>query len=325
MDFRIVERVFSDDEASPTVLIANIYGTTSVEKNIKKMEQIIEIAHSKKVNILIFPELSVTGYIWNASDPAPVWDLLAEGENSRIKSWLKNVRSSLSDGVGGLEYIFYNNVREKNNSYYNCNFILNPGIDYQQEEYIYAKVFLTPIEKTFFKPGTDKRLSIDTKWGRFGFLICYDLCFVELPRQYAFIDRVDAIVTMAAWHSQALREYSNMNTRTDHYYGFLWDLMNSSKAAYNQVWSLGSNWVGRHEKSKEYFWGGSGVWAPSGMKLLQASNINEELLIIRNIDIRGQRDKEQDDFNYRIDFREFYRQMKYPDDCIHFIDEECPD
>lgn len=322
MDFRIVERIFSDDEASPTVLIANIYGTTSVEKNIKKMEQIIEIAHRKKVNILIFPELSVTGYIWNASDPAPVWDLLAEGENSRIESWLKNVRSSLSDGVGGLEYIFYNNVREKNKSYYNCNFILNPGIDYQQEEYIYAKVFLTPIEKTYFKPGTDKRLSIDTKWGRFGFLICYDLCFVELPRQYAFIDRVDAIITMAAWHSQALREYSNMNTRTDHYYGFLWDLMNSSKAAYNQVWSLGSNWVGRHEKSKEYFWGGSGVWAPSGMKLLQASNINEELLIIRNIDIRGQRDKEQDDFNYRIDFREFYRQMQYPDDCIHFIDEE---
>jgi predicted amidohydrolase len=325
MDFRIVERVFSDDETSPTALIANIYGTTSVDKNIKKMEQIIEIAHKKQVNILIFPELSVTGYIWKSSDPAPVWDLLAEGENSRIETWLKNVRGSLSDGDGGLEYIFYNNVREKDKNYYNCNFILNPGIDYRQEEYIYAKVFLTPSEKTFFKPGTDKRLSIDTKWGRFGFLICYDLCFVELPRQYAFIDGVDAIVTMAAWHSQAIREYSKMNTRTDHYYGFLWDLMNASKAAYNQVWSLGSNWVGRHTKSKEYFWGGSGVWAPSGMKLLQASNINEELLIIRNIDIRGQRDKEQDDFNYRIDFREFYRQMKYPDDCIHFIDEDCPD
>lgn len=322
MGFRIVERVFSEDESLPTILIANIYGTPEVEKNLTKMEQIIEIAHRKEVNILIFPELSVTGYIWKSKDPAPVWDLLAEGENSRIESWLKNIRGSLTDGEGGLEYIFYNNVREKDKQYYNCNFILNPGIDYRQEEYIYAKVFLTPIEKTYFRQGSDKRLSIDTRWGRFGFLICYDLCFVELPRQYAFIDGVDAIVTMAAWHSQAVREYAMMNTRTDHYYGFLWDLMNASKAAYNQVWSLGSNWVGLHKKSREYFWGGSGIWAPSGMKLLQSSNINEELLIVRNLDIKGQRDREQDDFNYRIDFREFYRQMKYPTDCIHFFDEE---
>ncbi len=322
MSFRIVERIFSEDEKSPSVLIANIYGEPNVEKNIKKMEKIIEIAHWKKVNILIFPELSATGYIWKDSDPAPVWDLLADGENKRIESWIRNIRDSLTEGEGGLEYIFYGNVREKNKKYYNCTFILNPSIDYRLEEYIYAKVFLTPSERVFFSQGTDKRLSIDTRWGRFGFLICYDLCFVELPRQYAFIDGVDAIVTMAAWHSQAIREYEKMNTRTDHYYGFLWDLMNASKAAYNQVWSLGSNWVGRHKKSLEYFWGGSGLWAPSGMKLLQASNINEELLIIRNIDIKGQRDREQDDFNYKIDFRELYRQMKFSTDCIHFIDEK---
>lgn len=319
MKFRVVERVFSEDESSPTVLLANIYGETSVEKNLKKLEEIIEIAHWKKVNIVIFPELSVTGYIWKSTNPDEVWELLAEGENNRIKPWLKNIKDSLSDGKGGLEYIFYSNAREKGGDYYNSTFILNPNIDYQEEEYIYAKVFLTPSERTFFKQGTDKRLSIDTKWGRFGFLICYDLCFVELPRQYAFIDRVDAIVTMAAWHSQAIREYAQMNTRTDHYYGYLWDLMNASKAAYNQVWSLGVNWVGRHKKSREYFWGGTGLWAPSGMKLLQGSNINEELLIIRNVDIKGQKDKEKDDFNYRIDFENFYRNMKHPADCTLYV------
>ncbi len=320
MAFRIVERVFSEDEQNPTVLIANIYGEPSVDKNMKKMEAIIEVAHRKNVNILIFPELTVTGYIWKASDPKPVWDLLAEGENSRIESWLNNIKSSLTEGQGGLEYIFYSNVREKDKRYYNCTFILNPSIDYRQEDFIYAKVFLTPSERSFFSQGTDKRLSIDTRWGRFGVLICYDLCFVELPRQYAFVDNVDAIITMAAWHSQAVREYAMMNMRTDHYYGFLWDLMNASKSAYNQVWSFGSNWVGRHKKSREYFWGGSGIWAPSGMKLLQASNINEELLVIRNVDVKGQRDREQDDFNYRIDFEDFYRQMRHPSDCIKVID-----
>ena len=321
MDFRIVERVFSEDDSWPTILIANIYEEPNVENNKKKMEHIIQIAHQKGVNILIFPELTFTGFLWKSPNQEEVWDLLAEGENSRLKPWLKNVKDSLTDGEDGLEYIFYGNTRLRDGDYYNCSFILNPAIDYEKEEYIYAKVFLTPTEKNFFKTGTDKRVSIDTKWGRFGFLVCYDLCFVELPRQYAFIDRVDAIVTLAAWHSQAIREYEKMNTRTDHYYGFLWDLMNASKAAYNQVWSLGANWVGRHQKTGEYFWGGSGIWAPSGMKLLQASNINEELLIIRNVDIKGQRDKEQDDFNYRIDFEDFYRNMRHKDDCIHFVEE----
>lgn len=321
MNFRIVERVFSEDETCPTIMLANIYGSPDVGENLKKMEQIIDLAHQKKVNILIFPELSVTGYIWKSKDPTEIKELLADGENNKIKSWLDNAKESLTEGEGGLEYIFYGNVREKDGNYYNCNFILNRGIDYMEEAYIYGKVFLTPVERPYFKPGTDKRLSIDTKWGRFGFLVCYDLCFVELARQYAFVDEVDAIVTMAAWHSEAIREYAHMNTRTDHYYGFLWDLMNASKAAYNQVWSLGTNFVGLHEMSREYFWGGSGVWAPSGMKLLQASNINEELLIVRNLDIKGQRDKEQDDFNYRIDFHEFYRHMKHPEDCIHYVEE----
>ncbi|MDW7739495.1 MAG: carbon-nitrogen hydrolase family protein [Bacillota bacterium] len=313
MPFRIVERKFSENENLPTVLLANIYGSPSVQCNLDKMDKIIEIAHNKNVNIVVFPELSVTGYIWNTKHQEQITDLLAEGENNRIRSWLKNVRNSLHSNANRLEYIIYGNVRKRLNSYFNCVFILCPEFDYRSEDKIYAKVFLTPIEKTYFRQGTDKRLSIDTRWGKFGFLVCYDLCYVELPRQYAFIDNVDAIVTIAAWRSQAIREYSNMNIRTDHYYGFLWDLMNSSKAAYNQVWSLGINWVGRHQKGKEYFWGGSGIWAPSGMKLLQASNINEELLIIRNVDIKEQSIKEKDDFNYRIDFEHFYRNLVYKD------------
>ncbi len=322
MNFRIVERIFSEDETNPTIMLANIYGHPDVNENLKKMEQIIDIAHRKKVNILIFPELSVTGYIWKSKDQTEVKELLNDGENNKIRSWLDNVKDSLTDGEGGLEYIFYGNARKKDGHFYNCNFILNQGIDYMEENYIYAKVFLTPSERPFFQQGTDKRLSINTKWGRFGFLICYDLCFVELARQYSFVDGVDAIVTTAAWHSEAIREYAHMNTRTDHYYGFLWDLMNASKAAYNQVWSLGANYVGLHKKSREYFWGGSGVWAPSGMKLLQASNINEELLIVRNLDIKGQRDKERDDFNYRIDFHEFYRTLEHAEDCIYYVEED---
>jgi len=319
MDYRIVERIFSEAEDCPTILIANIYADPDVESNLNKMERVIEIAHREKVNIVIFPELTVTGYVWNSDQADAVFDLLKEGENERISPRIKQMRDSLTEGEGSLEYIIYGNVRLKEGDFFNSTFILSLDMDYREEKSIYDKIFLPPVEQMYFRQGNDRRLSIDTKWGRFGFLICYDLCFVELSRQYAFIDEVDAIVTTAAWHSEAVREYSKMNVRTDHYYGFIWDLMNASKAAYNQVWSLGANWVGVHQKSDEYFWGGSGIWAPSGMRLLQASNIKEELLLIRNVDIKEQRILEQDTFNYRIDFENFYRTVDYPVECTRYL------
>jgi predicted amidohydrolase len=307
---RLVERDFSEKEDCPSILIANLNLASDVSTNLSRMEEAVQTAHEKGANMLIFPELTVTGYVWNEQDGQGVIELLEEGENGNITTTLKHIRESLCDDGRGLEYVFYNNVRKKNGEFYNSTFILSRGIDYQSEEYIYDKVFLPPIEQKYFRQGSDKRLTIDTKWGRFGFLICYDLCFVELARIYAFRDHVDAIITMADWRSEALREYPRMNIMSDHYYGYLWDLMNASKAAYNQVWSLGANMVGPHAVTKDYFWGGSGIWAPSGMKIVQASNITEELILVRNIDIKGQRFKERDDFNYQIDFAHFYKQMK---------------
>lgn len=319
MSFRIVERVFSNVEECPSILIANVHGSPSVSSNMRKMEDIIQVAHRQGVNMVIFPELSITGYVWNSNPAGEVRDLLEEGENSRIAPWLRSIRDSLTEGTNGLEYVFYGNARRQGDHLYNSTFILNRGIDFEDETYCYDKVFLPPVELPFFRQGSDRRLSIDTKWGRFGFLICYDLCFVEMPRRYAFVDEVDAIITMAAWHSEAVREYAMMNVRTDHYYGYLWDLMNASKAAYNQIWSLGANWVGVHHETREYFWGGSGIWAPSGMQILQGSNIKEELLIVRNVNIRKQRERERDEFNYRIDFENFYRSLDHPDTCTEYI------
>ncbi|TVQ39489.1 MAG: carbon-nitrogen hydrolase family protein [Spirochaetaceae bacterium] len=307
---RLIERDFSDRQECPSVLIANLHVTADIGKNLARMDEVVQVAHEKGANIVIFPELCVTGYVWDEEpESTAVTELLEEGENRRIAQTVKRIRDGLREDGRGLEYVFYNNVRRKDDGFYNSTFVLHRGLDYTREEYIYDKVFLPPLEQRYFRQGLDRRLTIETRWGSFGFLICYDLCFIELARKYAFQDHVDAIVTMAHWRSEAVREYARMNIMTDHYYGFLWDLMNSSKAAYNQVWSLGANAVGPHDVSGSYFWGGSGIWAPSGMGVVQASNITEELILVRNLDIRGQRERERDAFDYRIDFDRFYRQI----------------
>ena len=321
MEFRVIERTFSDDESKPSILLANMDTTINTETNLLKMEQVIQLAHERDVNIVIFPELCVTGYVWDAEDDADVFEHLRGGDNNNLTHWMNNVRDSLTDSGNGLEYVLYNNVRGVGDDLYNSTFILHPHIDPNDPQFIYDKIFLPPIECRFFTRGPDRRLVIDTKWGRFGFLICYDLTFIELARKYALQHEVDAIVTMAQWNSESIREYPGMNVRTDHYYGFLWDLMNSSKAAYNQVWSLAANSVGRHPISEEYFWGGSGVWAPSGMNVLQASNIHEELLLIRNIDIEGQTEREKDEYNYRLDFQGIYSDIAGEDTRIKYLDD----
>ena len=98
-----------------------------------------------------------------------------------------------------------------------------------------------------------------------------------------------------------------MNVGTDAYYAALWDIILPAQAATNQVWIIACNAVGRHEITGAAFAGGSGLWSPSGLKLVQASRLNEELLIIHNIDIHGQLSIERDDFNYALDFSAIYR------------------
>lgn len=310
---RVVERWFSQDESCPTILLANINTASDLKTNQAKIEDVLEIAHQRGVNMVIFPEMCLSGYLWQTADKEGLRDHLRGCANSEIAAWLNHLRDSLTDSGEGLEYIIFNNARPLNGDFYNSTYILHPEGDYNDPERIYDKIFLTPMEQDYFRRGTDRRMVLDTKWGKFGFLTCYDLCFVELARKYAFIDQVDAIITLAAWRSQAVREYPMMNVRTDNYYGFLWDLMNASKAAYNQVWSLGVNTVGGHGVSGDLFWGGTGVWAPSGLPLIQASNMREELVILHHLNISNYEEKHSLEFNYRVEFNNVYREIKETD------------
>ncbi len=306
---KIVERWFSTDESCPTILLANINTASNLKDNQKKIEEIVEIAHAKKVNIIILPEMCLTGFVWETDQKDDMRDYFRSCANTEIKTWLNHLKDGLTDSGDGLEYIIFNNPRPLNGEFYNTTYIMHPKGDFNEPDRIYDKIFLTPMEKPYFKRGADRRLILDTKWGKFGFLTCYDLCFVELARKYAFDDHVDAIITQAAWRSMGFREYPMMNVRTDNYYGFLWDLMNASKAAYNQVWSLGVNTVGDHQVSGEHYWGGSGVWTPSGMPLIQASNLREELIVLHHINIANYHEKHSLEFNYRVEFNQVYHEF----------------
>ena len=307
-EFRIIERNFSKDEGNLSVGLANIHAIVpGIEKNKAKIVEAAKVLKNKGANIIVFPEFCLAGYFWD--DEEACWSYMDEAVTDKHWDWVKDELESLLDT--GLQFIIFNNIRKgPKKKYMNSTYIINKKIDYKNPKYIYDKTFLPGIENTYTETGKTDRLVIDTEWGSFGFTTCYDFCFSQLLQEYAAVDNVDAIIQIASWRGSSIRDYPGVNIKTDNYYGYLWDIFMASRSATNQVWVISANAVGIHGINGARFWGGSGVWAPSGMKIVQGSHGNDELLIIHNIDIKGQKEFEKDDFDYSLDFNKIYKQIK---------------
>jgi predicted amidohydrolase len=307
-EIRVVERFFSDEEHHPSFGLANIHAVVpDIEANKDKIARAVEVFRDNKVNVAIFPEFWLSGYFWEDARECVRYMDQAVIENHT--GWIEGVlRPMLNDQLRG---IVLNNIRTgPADKYLNSTYVISKKHDYLRKEDIYDKIFLPPLEKVYTESGRDDRMVIDTQVGAFGFTTCYDFMFSQLLLEYAKIDKVDAVIEVASWRAEGRREYPRMNIGTDTYYGELWDMTMAAKSATNQVWTIACNAVGIHGVTGVQFWGGSGLWAPSGLKLVQASRFQEELLIVHNVDIKGQRKFEHDDFNYRLDFEEIYRPVK---------------
>jgi predicted amidohydrolase len=306
--FSFLERTFSDNKNNLSIGLANIHATVpGIEFNKDKIVRIIEIFKKKKVNMAIFPEFCLAGYFWD--NEKTCWPYMDQAVIEEHKDWMKNILEPMLDDT--LQFIIFNNIRKgKSKKYINSTYIVNKKLNYLNDKWIYDKTFLPGIEKTYTETGQDDRLIIDTNWGKFGFTTCYDACFSQLSQEYSMVDDIDALIQIASWRGTGKRDYPGMNINSNSYYGDLWDMFMMSRAATNQMWIIACNAVGTHAISGAKFWGGSGIWAPSGLKLIQGSHENDELIVVHNIDIKGQRKIEEDDFDYSLDFNLIYKQLK---------------
>jgi predicted amidohydrolase len=308
-EFLIAERSYCDDESKLSVGLANIHAEVlDVEANKDKILRAACIFKERGVNIAVFPEFCLSGYFWDEREDCLAY--MKEVVTEKHADWIE---SELQPLLGGdLEAIVLNNLTtaEEKDRFLNRTFVVGRDCDYLADENTYDKVFLPGIEKDYTESGRDDRLVLRTRHGRLGFTTCYDYLFSELLREYSVVAEVDAIVEIASWRAAGGRDYPGMNLRTDRYYGKLWDYVMPASSATNQVWTIACNAVGEHGVSGAPFWGGSGIWAPSGICLIQASHVSEELLIVHNVDIEGAQESEKDDFDYAFDFKQIYRPLE---------------
>lgn len=308
--FPVVERDYSDDEGLPSIGLANIRAVVpGIEENKERIVRACRVFRELGATVALFPEFALSGYFWEDEPACRAY--MDQALTELHLDWIDQELRPLCEG-GSLEAIVLNNLCAGEGGYVNRTFVVAPKIaEPLAPENAYDKIFLPGIEKTYTVPGRDDRLVLQGAPGDplFGFTTCYDYLFVELMRRYAFEDKVDAVVQLASWRAMSSREYPFLNMRTDEYYGYLWDTVMAGSSAQNQVWTFACNAVGRHGVTGVAFWGGSGVWAPSGIPLVQASHFHDELLVVRHLDIRGGRQFELDDFDYEFDFREVHRRI----------------
>ncbi len=300
---KLIEEFYSKNSENISVGIANINSKIGdLNENKKRIVQALNLFSKKNTNIVIFPEYCLSGYFWEPE--AECRSFMEETCLDDLKDWLDEIVKLYVNET--LQYIVFNGLRKiKDNpgSFFNTSIILDRTCNYFDNNKTYKKAFLPGLEKRYITSGINDTLVLETIWGKFGFLTCYDICFPLHIQKLGYIPKVDALIVNAAWRKQGVREYSGLKIEDNSYYKTQWDIMLPALACYNQVWIMAANAVGPHSPEGLDYCGSSGIWAPSGINIIKGSDTKEELLILHNIDIVHEIEAEREEFCFFDDLR----------------------
>lgn len=220
-----------------------------IDNNFKKAVKAIEDAKRAGAKLVCFPEAFLTGYSAQRMDEAvAVAETIESNRIVELKKLAKKHEVFLL--IPFLEKT-YEGI--KNSAY----LIDDEG----QVVGNYSKTHLISGEKQIIMPGNCFRVW-DTKIGKIGCLICYDLCFPE-PARLEAIEGAELIVVPSAW-------------RGIRYYTQWWDSNVACRAIDNVLYIAAINQVGNYKDS--FFAGRSKVCDPTGIVIAQADEVREETL-----------------------------------------------
>jgi len=205
------------------------------EANKKLCLQHLEECKPFGLDLVIFPEMTLTGFSMNAEEIAEIF------ENSNTISWFaKQAQKFKINMVFGV--VLKSNLRAKNHLI----FVSKDG----KLLVNYAKIhpFSFSGESKFYDGGSEIKF-IEFANSILGFTICYDLRFPELFQ--ALSNKSDIIINIANWPKK----------RVNH-----WRLLLNARAIENQVFMVGVNRTGIDGNGLEYE-KSSLIFDPNGDKI----------------------------------------------------------
>jgi len=218
--------------------------------NINKMKQKIEEAKKRDANIIIFPELSLTGYstrdlAYELAEPIPGPSVKLLEETAKKK----NIHMIF----GMLE-----RSEKARAVLYNTAVLLGPKGFIGKYRKMHLPTHSVFEEKRYFRLGYQAPV-FDTEIGKLGLIICYDVFFPEISRLLR-LKGTQFIICISA--SPARRRK-------------FFEVLTAARAIENTVFLAYVNLVGVENGLQ--FWGGSRLIAPNGSIITQAKYDEEDL------------------------------------------------
>jgi 5-aminopentanamidase len=218
--------------------------------NLRSIDRAMERAAGQGATLAVFPECSVSGYVYQSLDeamevaesiPGPVTDHLVEA----------SARHSLYAVVGMLERV--------GEQCYNTAVLVGPaGL---QAVYRKTHTLCLGVDR-FTTPGNIPFTVCQIPGARLGILICYDLRFPEAARVLA-LQGAQIIAVPTNWPVTSTIQP---------------DLFTRTRAAENRVFVLAANRVG--EERGAGFLGRSQIVGPGGDVLAEGGRTRQELLVL---------------------------------------------
>jgi NAD+ synthase (glutamine-hydrolysing) len=236
----------------------------NVPANLKKHLASIQRARREGADLIIFPELSLTGYA--LQDLASAVACRPSAKDPVFQPLLKASRA-IDIAVGFVE-------EDVRNRFYISSAYLSGG----EVVHVHRKVYLPTYgmfdEGRFFALG-DRVQAFDTRFGRLGMLICEDFWHASSP-YLLWLDGADLFLFMSASPGRGLGAANKLETAD-------WvERVNRGYASLFTAFVAHTNKVGFEDGLN--FWGGAMVFDPNGKKIVQGA-YHEEALMLAELDL----------------------------------------
>ncbi len=233
-----------------------------VGANVEHHLRWISQARDQGVELLIFPELSLTGY-----------RLLHLTSRVSLPASAPELRR-LAEAAGSMAVVVGFVEESDRGVLHNTAALLTHERPHLLHRKLYLPTYGLFQEERFFRAG--RRLDLAAfSWGKTGILICEDLWHPELARRLAFAGSRLLIVPSAGPGRVGAGELPANHER--------WETLTRATAMLNSCWILYCNRVGWEEGS--FYAGSSHVVRPGG-EVLDRAPVLDEHLLVADIDLR---------------------------------------
>jgi predicted amidohydrolase len=226
------------------------------KENLLKIEDLTVKAKEKDADLVIFPELSLTGYVLH-DQIYELAEIIPGPSTKKIEEIAKKTGTHIIFGMPELS-------EKTEATIFNTAVFVGPNGFIGKFRKMYLPTHSVFEEKRYFRPGYQS-VAFNTPVGTVGLFICYDIFFPEVCR-LTRLKGAELMVCISA--SPAVRR---------NYF----EILTAARALENTAFLAYVNLVGVEDGLQ--FWGGSRLLSPTG-DLLAKAKYDEEDLVLCEVD-----------------------------------------